>query len=249
MKYTILLPLLFILQHIAIKGANDVLEGKYRIDITGRPATIFPPLQNYNVKLTKQGSGKDYPVAVSRHHIIPFNHLTKFYNKLVQKGEASKLRSFLTKFDEKFGQFYRQKAVNEGNKNKYDSTIQNVHKFIQGLYYNKIVYDSSARRPENFDEFQGYYAWLPGNLFIGPNKRSDDPHEGFEKNAKVIVGARRFENLKNVYDWMQAYVDGKKVDFDKLSNGMRDIANFLEPQALKSGDWVRNQDGSYKIKA
>ncbi|XP_065204570.1 uncharacterized protein LOC135834581 [Planococcus citri] len=248
MKYTILLPLLFVLQNIATKGAKDVLEGKYKINIPERPDTIFPPLQNYNIKLTKHCPETDCTVEVSRHHIVPFNNLSTFYNKLVQKSEAWKLRSFLTKFDEKFGQFYRQKAFNEGNRNKYDSTIKNVHKLIQGLYYNKIVYDPSARTPENFDEFQGYYAWLPGNLFIGPKKRSDDPGKEFEKYAKVIVGARRFENLKNVYDLMQAYVDGKKVDFGKLSNGMRDIANFLEPQALKSGDWVRNQDGSYKIK-
>lgn len=248
MNYAIALPLLFILQSIAIQGADDTLVGNYNINIAGRPATIYPPISNYNTKLTKQGFGKDYPVAVSRHHIIPFNHLTKFYNKLVKNGEAYKLRSFLTKFNEKFAQFYRQKAIDEGNKKKYETTINNVNKFVLGLYWNKVVYDESKRRPENFDEFQSYYAWLPGNLFIGPNKRSDDPGELFEKNSKTIVGSRRFDNLKNVYDLMQSYIDGKKVDFDKLSNGLRDIANLLDPQALKSSDWVLNNDGSYKIK-
>ncbi|NKB78412.1 hypothetical protein HED49_01545 [Ochrobactrum daejeonense] len=54
----------------------------------------YLPLENANRELTDFGRGSEYPVNLSRHHIIPLNTLVAFYNKIVSNGELEQFKFF-----------------------------------------------------------------------------------------------------------------------------------------------------------
>jgi len=160
----------------------------YKLNIAGRPAQPWPKCPNYNPALTafttNNPPGPNYPITTAYHHIVPFNSLIGFWNKAVTA--SVKDRKILS-----LGMVAVLDALNT------KTTNANVRKVINGLKNESIVHDaSSTNTPDGWDDFTSYFAYLPGDTFLGPTARTDDPHSGFETGAGVIAGTTKFAYLK-----------------------------------------------------
>src|SRR6056300_1293516 len=183
---------------------------EYRLIIAGRPALpqFYSPLQNYNLQLTTEGNNiEKFPIPVTRHHIIPYNILRGFFNAVVeQRDRAKRFRRFFMSFAQKIH------CYSKTNKAFYDSHLNEINGIVHisnGLGSGAIQ-PGGQRPPEYYDDFTEFYAWMPWNLFIGPNGdyRTDDPGEDFEFKARYIVNnVHVWTEIEQLYRLMRHYVD------------------------------------------
>ncbi len=95
--------------------------------------------------------------------------------------------------------------------------IQHVRELCAEISDGRVVHDSRSDRHDGWDSFCQVYAWLPGNLFIGPRDRVDDPGEKFEKDAGPIFSsagrvaplfvAPLFESLSFISEKISRYLN------------------------------------------
>ncbi|WP_429180362.1 hypothetical protein [Aeromonas salmonicida] len=106
--------------------------------------------------------------------------------------------------------------------------------------------EGTAMAP-GFDTFEQFYAWLPGNLFIGPSNRSDDPGEGFESDANIVVGAEYFNILSRAHRNMQRFNNGddNPILLNAITVGLTKIAKRRSMFSLASQDW-ESVHGKYR---
>lgn len=184
--------------------AQDDPPGNYRLEIGDRPAAPYPALPNYNARLDRSGAGTEYTVPVARHHIIPFNVLRAFYNNVVDNGDILLARTFFNQFGNMIPRYFGANA-NGCAANAVD--LQAVANMLVNMGFG-LIRDGGDNYPQAWDNFESFYAWMPWNLFIGPEggRRTDDPGEGFEENAQYIINDNeRFQRLRQTYDDMLAY--------------------------------------------
>ncbi|RDL15183.1 hypothetical protein [Serratia fonticola] len=224
---------------------DELFHGRYTLEIPGRTDTPYPALPNYNTALTQSGSGPTYPVQMSRHHIIPMNRLITFYNLVSKRNQLTNLSGFLFTYARNLHSYVGSNGM---------SCTFLFNDLIDAGNLAEAQALGMARpggqvRPEAFATFEDFYTWLPGNIFIGPNSRSDDPHEGFEEDAHVIVGTATFDTLSRLNSDMQKYIDSDGNDTNLLrsiSNNLSQIAARKSMYQLKRENWVYTH-GNYKI--
>ncbi|MGL6624665.1 hypothetical protein [Aeromonas jandaei] len=230
-------------------AGNDFPPGDYRIELAtgGRPSSPYPQLENYNRALTEQGTGSQFTVPVTRHHIIPFQLLRSFYNMVTTNGDLLRFRSFFFAMSQRMP-FY-------ASSNSIDCSGGGIISDLSGaatLAYaiaSAYVFSGGQTPPPGLDTFQQFYTWLPGNLFIGPANRSDDPHDGmaFEVNAATVVGQERFRVLQRAYNNMLAYVqNGDRQHLGAIADDLSRIANVRSIYQLNADDW-EFVSGQYKL--
>lgn len=146
---------------------------------SARSTAPYPGLLRYTADLESTGTNpQQYPVVVIRHHIIPYNVLADFWNNLVVVGRLGDgpgladglLNAMIT-------------ALNNYANNVHELDRVTVRDLLEGMANGSIRHDLNARPPEGLDTLAQIYEWLPGNLFIGPQNRSDDPGDMFETGA------------------------------------------------------------------
>ena len=242
-KFNILLVLL--IPVVVLANPSDQLPiGTFELNIGARPSAPYPAMNNYNTDLTAQGSGSAYPVTVSRHHIIPFNVLRVFYNRVAENNRFTNLGGFFTTYSNNL-RFYA--SGNNIDCNGLGNDLIDAGNLALAHSYNLARPGGNQMAP-GFDTFEQFYAWLPGNLFIGPNQRWDDPNEGFESNAHVVVGAPYFDILSRTYRNMLRFNNGD--DSPNLLNAAVDLTRIAQRRSvfsLKSQDWVY-VNGKYKLR-
>lgn len=227
---------------------EDLLPGSYNLQIpqSGRPAQPYRSLQNYNQDLTQSGAGASYTVPVSRHHIIPFNRLRAFYNAVVANGHLPRLSNFFDVYSNHL-RFYAQSggadctAIGPDLIEAANLAQGQGRGWVNGLLGNRMA--------PGTDTFQEFYAWLPGNLFIGPNNRSDDPHEGFEVGAYSVVGGTAFDILERLNRDMGTYLTNNDSSLlEGINSRLRQLAMIKIVYPLNSTDWVREANGTYRLR-
>lgn len=166
----------------SIANPNDI-HGSFALNINYRPAVPYPALDNFNARLTESGRGPSYTVEVSRHHIIPFNLLRNFYNRVSENNRLTNLSGFLNTYSDNVRLYASSNGI---DCSRLGNDLFNAGNLAQGQSTGWTI-SGGGGMPYGFDTFEQFYAWLPGNLFIGPNNRSDDPSEGFESNAHVMA--------------------------------------------------------------
>lgn len=223
--------------------SHNSVFGQFELNIGSRPAVPYIPLNNYNTNLTASGTGSQYTVPVSRHHIIPFNVLRAFYNRVSQQNALTQTRGFLGVFSNNLAYY-----ASAGGSNCQIMGIDLVDAANlaegQGL---GITTGGGSRLAPGFDTFEQFYAWLPGNLFIGPNNRSDDPSDGFESNARVVVGDENFNILSRTYNNMIRYNNGDNSVLNSITSDLSRIANRRTVYSLRADDW-EFVNGKYRLR-
>ncbi|RZF23554.1 hypothetical protein EVC45_43830 [Paraburkholderia sp. UYCP14C] len=244
---------IFILPIIVFASPNDDLpigsfNGKFELNIEARPSTPYAAMRNYNTNLTEQGSGPAYPTAVSRHHIIPLDVLNRFYNRLAELNRFPNVGGFFNAYANNV-RFYA--GYNEINCGNLDIDLVNAGNLAiaQGLF---MAQPGGHAMAPGFDTFEQFYAWLPGNLFIGPSPtiRSDDPstrEDPFERNAHVIVGAEYFNVLSRVYQNMTRFIRGDDSVLNSISVDLTRVAQRRQIFPLNPHNWLYTH-GEYRLR-
>lgn len=239
-----------------IFGAPPLVANEFNLMLPDtRPSAPYPNLDNYNSDLTQSGVGLEFNVPVSRHHIIPYNLIRDFYNRVIEnRRRQTIIGGFFRNLALNIGWFAFQQDVNCNHPAIYQSL--EIASDLSLLIANGQTSNSIGvtTRPDGFDEFSEYYAWLPGNLFIGPTRRGDDPGELFEEDARYIVGEVRFQILSNLRSQMQAYLELGALPESATLPYLRRVAVLLTQlskrnrvQPLNPTQWKRRSDGSYVI--
>lgn len=166
-----------------------------------RPGPRFSrlPFANESLTQTSDQQGPDFPVGLTRHHVIPWNALRSFWNQVIENGHASSL-------------FGVNRLVTQAMQNIDSYNIDGwqvigrsaAQRCLRNL--GMVTHNPTALMPDGWPDFMELYAWLPGNLFIGPKPelRLDDPGENFEKSAQRAVGPK-FNRLLLAQNAIEAY--------------------------------------------
>ncbi|MCM2291703.1 hypothetical protein NAC44_05095 [Allorhizobium sp. BGMRC 0089] len=134
----------------------------------------------------------DYPVALpgntSRHHMIPWDQLVQFGLSAIDTEEKAK--AFLKTYS------------------GFDAA--NLGTYGQGTKEEKITALSEAyiqKVPDAVETMKSLFAWMQGNLVVGPNRGTSDPGEKFDDEAfnchqhyAAPAEAEKFEYLKQRWD-------------------------------------------------
>lgn len=223
--------------------SNNSVFGQFELNIGSRPSVPYLPLNNYNTSLTDSGTGSQYTVAVSRHHIIPFNVLRAFYNRVSQQNALTQTRGFLGVFSNNLVYYA---SAGGSNCQIMGNDLVDAANLAEGQGLGITTGGGSSMAP-GFDTFEQFYAWLPGNLFIGPNNRSDDPMDRFESNARVVVGDENFNILSRTYNNMIRYNNGDNSLLNSITSDLSRIANRRTVYSLRAGDW-EFVNGKYRLR-
>lgn len=207
------------------QNSVNIYKGSFFLNIRQRPSAPYPALQNYNSNLTAHGNGQEFRVPVSRHHIIPFNILRDFYNRVSANNRLRRIGGFLFEFAENIEVYANRAGLNV---QRIGPEIQMAANLSEGQ---AIGFTRPAGRntPPEFDTFEQFYAWIPGNLFIGPRNRSDDPENNFERNARVFLTQRDYERLERIYQDMVSYIETND------NGALFRLANDLPQLARRTG--------------
>lgn len=225
--------------------------GQYDVHLNGRPGSPYPALDNYNTDLSAHGVGASYTVHVTRHHIIPYNVLAQFYNNIFYRSPSDyiQLRGFFTTFGRNIGNYAGSSGVN-CNQALNAAGLAEAMTLADAISYNYVTPGFYEHEPDGIDGFQAFYAWLPGNLFIGPTNRTDDPGDGFEVNAREIVGNENYQILLRLYNNMVDYNAGN-YEASTLRSIAADLTSLAQRQGLyqlNNLNWIREQSGYYRIR-
>lgn len=230
----------------ACAGNSFLPNGNYALNMGNqRMSAPYPPIANFNTDLTQQGVGPLYTVPVSRHHIIPFNILRSFYNAVLNNGHMIYLRGFLYVMQNNMNGYA---GVSGMDCSSNAGSIERAMNIAAAFSYN-LIHPGGDVTPDGLDDFQEFYTWLPGNLFIGPTNRSDDPGDGFEEASFQIIGADAYALMREGYDSMQLYVNSNDVAALRSAVVyLSKIAQRKNAYQLNSSDWVKDKDGHYHIR-
>jgi hypothetical protein len=117
-----------------------------------------------------------------------------------------------------------------------DSLIQ----LIDDIRYGNIRHSANTREtPTGWDSLTELYAWMPGNLFIGPSNRADDPGSNFDTPALPVVGGNNYNELLAADSAIERYVNSNSPrDAQVATISLSRIARHQTLYDLNALDWV-----------
>ncbi|MGC5700522.1 hypothetical protein J4P02_10020 [Pseudomonas sp. NFXW11] len=223
--------------------------GSYNLSMAARANSPYPPSPNYSADLKSSGVGPAYTVAVSRHHIIPYNQLRDFYTAVVGNGHLTSLKGFWDGFGGRFLSYGQDNGVNVTPPVAagYDQGKTLLEEIGRGVVRANA---GVPPRPLGWDTFHEFYTWMPWNLFLGPNGRDDDPGEGFETNAQYIVNNKdTWNTIVNLRDNMLSYQrDGNVKTLSTINSQLLRLSTRTRVYPLVSDQWVRVAPNVYRIR-
>ncbi|MCF4166951.1 hypothetical protein L2U69_14960 [Zavarzinia compransoris] len=221
-------------------------DGDYRLSLPsqGRPDAPYPALDDYTPDLQAHGQGPSYTVPVSRHHIIPLNVLRGFYNNVVERGDLLYIRGFLSSLGSNI-RLYASAASMVCSVAAVRFDLMSAS-YVSTFMAQGRVRPGGSDVPHGFDTFAAFYAWLPGNLFVGPRNRSDDPGENLDAGAQFIIGAERFAILRRLYDNMVDYNAGIGDPLNAIIADLTQVVRWQRVTPLSAQEWERVSDNPPK---
>lgn len=107
---------------------------------------------------------------------------------------------------------------------------------------------TDAGRIFNEDVYR-WVAYIPWNIFIGYDNRSDDPGEGFEQNAGRIISSEQFGLLSTLYVFMSIALDESndtRTRANAVAEGMEQImslnSRFPFYTNHRPANWIQDGD-------
>ncbi|AQS39966.1 hypothetical protein Sps_04885 [Shewanella psychrophila] len=225
--------------------SDDLPFGQYELSMGARPSAPYENLINYNSDLTTQGRGPTYTVDVSRHHIIPYNRLRGFYNRVAEMNRLRNLKGFFNSYANNLHFFAGNGGV---DCESLGNDLVEAGNLAMSQGYGTAT-PGGETYALGFDTFNQFYAWLPGNLFIGPNNREDDPNNAFESNVGVVVGTTNFQILSRLNRNMGLFIDNNDDSLlPSISADLSRIARRRTVYQLNPSDWERGNGSSYRLR-
>ncbi|MCM3884533.1 hypothetical protein [Frankia sp. R82] len=198
-------------------------------------------------------SGRE--VQLTYHHAVPYSRIRDFWDKAAG-ADTLRRSSFFLKLRRGLGKgFYVGLGKTENS--RFKEADRNQTGELSRKLYSRDVFHTSDRsaaysRPEGWDNFVTVYTWLPGNLFVGPTRRSDDPGDSFEKAARPIFeryGATHFKELLDLDEKIREYLATETGGsagpaFEILAS----VARYPVIVPFDEKDWGWGADGRAYIK-
>lgn len=222
-----------IINYIHQKKSNAFKSVQRAVNINyygaGRPA--FPQkdaanLANYPNPINVPGRGN---VDMTKHHVVPWRKLKIFVRDAVLAGHVPQLQNVL---QGSANIMINQSPLIGGVRMQGASTLASVTNEINA---------AAIINAEDQEAVCAALCWTPGNLFIGPSDRSDDPGEQFETNAANAVGAGRYPTLMNLNTHLDNYHNNRNI-----ANINAIVADFVlvhvwgNPVAFNNANWVQD---------
>ncbi len=240
--------MLMIYTGVGFANPNDnpleELKGDFVLNMGDRPGVPYQQLNNYNPSLTEAGVGPGYTVSVSRHHIIPRLTLSRFYNRVAELHRLPNLSGFFNSFSNSLSFYAGSNGVDCG---LLGNDLVDAGNLAQAQAFG-LARASGSNHALGFDTFEQFYIWLPGNLFIGPRSRSDDPGDDFELNARTIVGEDTYNRLLRAYMNMVKFLQTNDTSLlNSISADLTTVSKRQSIYSLQSEHWEL-KNGEYNIK-
>lgn len=215
---------------------------------------IFSLLRYANIK----PKDKAAQLYLSRDHIIPYQTIMKFTNKVCNLndkpcydeviGKRKKwfrrgVNKMLELGNKGLGKYYNvgdeQRPLYEYNKNK-EFNAQAIYISIKTNNF-----DDNPSGRSKFDVIHKAISWMPGNIMIAPSPKLGDTHSGndFDDTCKNIIPNEKYEILKTAYDNMHNFLAKPANDGIPSNTSLKYAAT-----ALKNLQEIITWDGPYEFK-
>lgn len=236
--------LILLFSSLTFAEYDEFEYGRYRLTIDTRPSSPYKPLKNYDSSLHTSKHGN---VPVARHHIIPLQTLKNFYNKVIHNPEDLELlHAFFGTFSNHIQQYASHPDIS-----LHHEDVDGVQRLVHAII-NREIMAGGNERPLGWDTFEQLYAWLPGNLFIGPKDRSDDPADDpvsdFEANSNIIIGDKNYQLMVSLNDNLNRYIhtDDRHI-LHRINEQLSKLAQRTHPYTLNPENWAYIH-GQYQLK-
>jgi hypothetical protein len=212
-------------------GGVAVSEGR-NLRLDARPDHLFRGLHDVRI------SGGPRPIGLTYHHIVPYSKLRDFWNRLVESGDIGHLNFLALLRDKIANKKYADIPHPLGR--LVDNDARDVVTLASDIYRRRFVHDAGGSRPTGWDNLMGIYCWIPGNLFLGPQDRCDDPEDELDEAAFKIIGIdrkRRCDNLSDAYNGIMKYLGGQSTAAP-ASKALGKVVASPTFQAFNDADWI-----------
>ncbi|MFD0169090.1 DUF6603 domain-containing protein [Streptomyces decoyicus] len=194
-------------------------------------------------------------IALARHHVIPYETLVAVWDVILEETYADKASPVYLKLvefaDAVDGRLDRLDFTEKGKKD-----IPLIREFIKTFKDPLVTHAKGADSPTGLDGFRQILTWLPGNLFVGPNSRTDDPHSAIEVGCAGIIGQAVLGQRTAACDKLNKYrkkpEQGGGMAADALT-GLQGLIDALTPDRLwpldaaSAGKWEK-VGSKYRLK-
>ncbi|MEU5974904.1 hypothetical protein [Streptomyces sp. NPDC047315] len=174
----------------------------YKLFITQDPGAPYANVDDVTIG--------GHVVGSAWHHILPkgdFRHdgganlaagLASLWNTMILKNNDARIaKPVLDAIIRRIGDY---------GTNLTAVDIEQAKTVAKDLRDGKITHPGSGT-PDGWDSFIQVYIWLPGNLFRGPRNRADDPKNGFDTPAQLILPQKdQYNLLYDAYGEITAYL-------------------------------------------
>lgn len=198
---------------------------------SGRPA--FPQkdaanLANYPNSINVPATGN---VDMTKHHVVPWGKLKRFVQEAFLAEHNLQLQNILKGSANKM---IAQSPLIDGVHMQGSSTLASMTAEIEA---------PDIINNEDQEAICAALCWTPGNLFIGPSDRSDDPGEQFEANAANAVGDDRYPTLTNLNTHLDNYHANKNIEnINAIEADFVLVHAWGNPVAFNHAYWERDPD-------
>lgn len=154
---------------------------------------------------------RDTVVRASRHHIIPYNFLSRFFNAVMRRSRTHLIE--LQNFAGGLLQLVRnaRSAYRRGNIIIAEEVLNHAEAFVNRMREGRVSITTPAagftlvERLVAIPAIHVLFSWMPGNIFIGPepSRRLDDPENQFEDDVSNIIGPEAHRRLRDLYHLMR----------------------------------------------
>ncbi|WP_418153354.1 hypothetical protein [Actinoalloteichus caeruleus] len=201
-----------------------------------RPTNVdhmYAATPTVNRDLQRVGPG-DQRQPLARHHIIPYNVLRDFWNKLVEEEKIHLTHPLL--------KVIQSKLVD--GVNGYKILMNQDDRTVAAEVCAEVIEGATEFESDRWENFALVYAWLPGNLFLGPDERfrKNPATDEFEEHCSPIVGKQVYSTMRSAYNNMKQYINSpdhpERLAKDAIS-GFRNSASTLSIYQLNKNKWYR----------
>lgn len=150
------------------------------------------------------GQERENETDLTRHHIIPFKLIRKFFDLAIKEIEAKsidKMNEWL------LASFHTAKDVQaHPGWEKFDPCIET--ELFSGVSDREISDNTNPISMDALKLLEAAFSWMPGNIFIGPSYRMDDSKAEDEIDASVryLIGEDRYKLYETTFEAMQEFV-------------------------------------------
>jgi GH18 family chitinase len=228
----------------------------FDLSLPERPSAPYMNLPNYSADLRRARAYQDeeHPVSMARHHIVPDNLLRNFWNTLLERGHFNGTHGvaerLLVALEARLPRYARDSMrLEEGD-------VSELQDLLTRIINGEIQHRAGARRPNGFDNLSAVYQWMPGNLFIGPRggggpyQRDDDPGDGFEGGARVLMSNQSFQTREQANRYIREYINNQSTTAAaRAITALTDIANVRTiPFRVNDTQWLLSRNRTYSLR-